>query len=140
MTVQAIVKQMLLTIPPGVSLDHATGVAEAYLASLRHKDPVARGRLFAETAVFEDPVGGKALRGKAELEAFWRSFDGSPMQLDPTLDRIVLCGNEALMIFRLRMSLPGMGTAEMQIYETLVFDADGKIAQGRAYWDERCVS
>jgi len=139
MNVQDIVKQMLSAIPPGVAFDHATEVAEAYLASLKHKDPVARGRLFAETAIFEDPVGTKPLRGKSELEAFWRSFDGSPMALDPMLERVVLCGKEALIIFRLRMSLPGMGEAELLIHETLVFDDDGKIAQVRAYWDERCV-
>jgi steroid Delta-isomerase len=139
MTVQDIVKQMLSAIPPGVTFDHATGVAEAYLASLKHKDPVARGRLFAETAVFEDPVGTRPLHGKSELEAFWRSFDGSPMALDPVLDRVVLCGKEALIIFRLGMSLPGMGSTELLIHETLVFDDGGKIAQVRAYWDERCV-
>lgn len=139
MSMQDIVKQMLSAVPPGITFDHATGVAEAYLASLRHKDPIARGALFAENVTFEDPVGSRVLRGKAELQKFWQSFDTAPIEMDPRLDRVIVSGNEALMIFHMKTSLPGMGAVEIEIFETLRFDADGKIAEGRAFWDERCV-
>ena len=138
--IQAMMKQMLGTIQSDVSAEQVTAAVNGYLDSWRNGDAQARVALFADNAVIEDPVGAAAVEGKAALLEFWQRAAVVPTVFEPTLERLVVCGNEALVAFSLRVSVTGMPGCTIQILENFKLDKQGKIRSLRAFWDENSVS
>jgi len=112
----------------------------AYLDSWRTNDAQARGALFAEDAVFEDPVGTAPIVGKEALFEFWKRTASVPIRFRPTRERLVICVNEAMVQFTLRIEVEGTPPCTVRILENFRLDDEGKIVQLRAFWDEASVA
>ena len=137
-------KDTLLTMAVGVPCplgrDRIEAVARAYLGSYARGDMDGRAMLFADDVVAEEPVGGPPMNGKPALIQFWRSTAEAGWRIENRLERIVVCGNEALLVFTATMTVEGQGTARMQVFENLAFDGEGRIVRLRAFNDATCVS
>ncbi len=114
-------------------------VIERYLAACERGDAGARGALFAEAAIFEDPVGQLRLEGAEAIRAF---FENAPagMRLVPRLINIVECGREA--IFHYTMTISGWqpDPVEIEVYELIALDAQDKILSLRAFWNAGSIT
>lgn len=137
--IQAMMKQLLGTIQSDVSAEQVKAAVNGYLDSWRTGDAQARIALFTDNAVFEDPVGAPPLEGKAALLEFWQRA-ASQTTFEPTLERLVVCGNEAMVAFSLRITVTGLPSCTLQILENFQLDKHGKIRRLRAFWDESSVS
>ena len=95
--------------------------------------------LFAPDATLEDPVGAPVLAGAEAIAAFWDRIHQGDMDMRCELDRIVVCGDEALMIFCVVTAGAGV-EMRVQIADLFTFNEQGKIATMRAFWDDQCMS
>jgi len=132
--------KMAGSVPSRVGRDRIEAAARAYLDSYAKGDIDGRAALFADDVIVEEPVGGMPMTGKAAVLGFWRATAEAGWRTENRLERIVVCGDEALMVFTARMSTPGEGSASMQVFENLAFDGNGKIVRLRAFNDASCVS
>jgi len=114
-------------------------IIERYLAACARGDARARGALFAQDAVFEDPVGQLRLEGAEAILAF---FENAPpgMRLVPLLINIVECGREA--IFHYTMTISGWqpDPVRIEVYELISLDAQDKIISLRAFWNTGSIT
>jgi steroid delta-isomerase len=138
--IQAMMKQLLGSIQAGVSAAQVEAAVHGYLGSWRTNDAQARGELFADDAVFEDPVGTAPIVGKAALFEFWKRTESVPIRFHPVLDRLVVCGNEAMVQFTLHIALEGNPPCAIRIMENFKLDNAGKIVHLRAFWDEASIA
>jgi ketosteroid isomerase-like protein len=132
--------QMAAGIPSGIGRARIEAAVRAYLDSYAAKDIEGRAALFADDVVVEEPVGGPPMRGKAALVAFWNATVDAGWTTRNDLERIVVCGDEALIVFTAHLAVEGQGGAEMQVFENLAFDPQGRIVRLRAFNDASCVS
>ncbi len=110
-------------------------VVKGYINSWCTKDPAARKALFRTDAIMEDPVNAMRFDGLDNIEAFWASAEDTLLKLKPTLQKCIVCGQEALAIFSMEMKMPdGTGTI-LEVHEVFVLDDDAKIIHLRAFWD-----
>lgn len=121
-------------------LDPIAKFANAYLDTYKSGDIAARLALFADEAIFEDPVGKLTLKGKAELEGFFRQVDYSTSKFVPELIEVVACGEEGLFRFTQLISVEGQPTMLFRVVETVALNPDGKARHLRAFWNESSVS
>lgn len=113
---------------------------EAYCDGWRTGDKEAWLDLFAEDAVLIDPVGTPPHEGKAAVSAFWDQVRRMGMTMKPEIQRIAVCGTEALLLFRMNsLGASGAGMA-VDVADIFSFDDAGKITSLKAYWDKRCMS
>ena len=124
---------------PTLSRDHMEQAARAYLVSYLNADIASRAKLFAEDAVFEDPVGAKPLRGIAEIVKFWEGATAIKWWAAHDVRRVVISGNEVLLHFVSTMKVPGLEKAAMEVYEVQVFNDAGKISHVKVYFDADCL-
>jgi steroid delta-isomerase len=124
---------------PTLSRDHMEQAARAYLVSYLNADIDGRARLFAEDAVFEDPVGAKPLRGIAEIVKFWEGAKDIRWWAAHDVRRVVVSGNEVMLHFVSTMKVPGLETARMEVFEVQVFNDAGKISHVKVYFDKDCL-
>ena len=117
--------KMAASVPSHGGRARIDAAARAYLDSYAKGDIDGRAALFADNVVVEEPVGGAPMNGKAAVLAFWRATADAGWRTENTLERIVVCGDEALMVFTARMSTPGEGEASMKVFENLAFDGEG---------------
>jgi len=122
-----------------LSRDHMEQAARAYLVSYLNGDLETRAALFAEDAIFEDPVGSKPFRGKAEIMKFWQGAKEIRWWAAHDLRRVTICGNEVMLHFISTMKVPGLEKAAMEVFELQVFNDAGKITQVRVFFDEDSV-
>jgi steroid delta-isomerase len=122
-----------------LSRDHMEQSARAYLVSYLNADIASRAALFAEDAVFEDPVGAKPLRGIAEIVKFWEGAKEIQWWAAHDVRRVVVSGNEVLLHFVSTMKVPGLETAKMEVFEVQAFDDAGKISHVKVYFDADCL-
>ena len=107
----------------------------AYLTHWKTGEKAPWMALFAEDAVLIDPVGTPAHAGTEAISAFWDRVHQLPMTFHPEQDRVVVCENEALMLFRM-VSRPETGPGmSMEIADTFQFNDEGLITELKAYWD-----
>lgn len=126
-------------IPATVERAHIEQAVSAYLASYAANDISGRADLFADNAIAEEPVGSTPIHGKAALAEFWGQTQAAGWSVENELKRIVVNGNEACVVFESVMSVPDQGTVTLEVYETLVFNNQGKIERLRAYNDKSCL-
>jgi steroid delta-isomerase len=124
-----------------VTLDRDSMIAtvQRYIDSWRDGDLEARGRLFAERAFVEDPVGSPPLEGLRELTESWTSAARHAATYEPTLRRIVICGHEALVEYAVRISPTHGPVNTIEAYALFDFDNQSRIRRLRMFWDDSCV-
>ena len=112
----------------------------AYLEYWKTGDKESWMKLFAEDAILTDPVGTPSHVGSAAISSFWDRVHQLPMTFHPELGRMVLCENEALLLFRM-VTRPESGPGfAMDIADTFRFNDDGFITELKAYWDSNSSS
>lgn len=115
--------------------EHMERSARAYLATYLNGDLATRAALFADDAVFEDPVGSRPLRGMAEIMPFWKQAHDAGWWCGHDLRSVVVSGQEVMLHFISNMSLPGLEPATMEVFESQAFNDAGKIVHLKAYFD-----
>jgi steroid delta-isomerase len=106
----------------------------------RSMDDVARRlALFVEDAVFEDPVGGVPMRGKAELTEFFKGAMSVGIVIHMQSEQIIVCNNEAISFTQASWGPEGVPPARYRIVHNFIFDNTGKIRQLRIFFDEGCA-
>lgn len=137
---QTFFRETYAAIPATVDRDRIVGAIEAYLASYEAGDVAGRALLFAPDVVAEEPVGTPPMHGLDRLKAFWQGSLDAGWRCTNTPKRIVVNGNEACVLFQSELTVEGQGAVSLEVYETLVFDNEGRILSLRAYNDEGCLS
>jgi steroid Delta-isomerase len=122
-----------------VSRDHMEQAARTYLVSYLDADIAKRATLFAEDASFEDPVGSTPIRGLPAIIKFWEGAKDIRWWAAHDVQRVVVTGNEVMLHFISTMKVPGLETSRMEVYEIQAFNAAGKIASVKAYFDVACL-
>ena len=122
-----------------LSREHMEQAARKYLVSYLTADIDGRAALFAEDAIFEDPVGAPPIRGLPAIVKFWEGAKDIRWWAAHDVRRVVVCGNEVMLHFVSTMRVPGLKQSSMEVFEQQVFDEAGKIAHVRVYFDENCL-
>jgi steroid delta-isomerase len=102
---------------------------ERYVATLGDDRAASIAELFAEDAVFEDPVGGDVRRGREAIRAFYESALGN-QSVSSELITLRVSGGEAAFHFRLEVG----GRIRIDIIDVMRFDDAGAITSMKAYW------
>ena len=74
------------------------------------------------------------------ITVFWDRVHTLPMQYEPQVERIVVCEDEAMLLFRMVSRTESGGGMGVNIVDTFVVNGDGKITELKAYWDSSCMS
>ncbi len=98
--------------------------------------------LFAEDAVWVDPVGGPTFNGRGEIGAFWDFAHAGPArELTAIPQQVIACANEGILRFVMQIRIPSENQGlDLLVTDHFVLDDEGRIATARAFWDESCVS
>ncbi len=115
-------------------------VVEAYIKAWATNDRAALLSTFAEDALWFDPVGTPPWEGHAGIGKFWDQARGGGAQLEPRVHRIVVCGNEAILLFKMNVRNPGGGGMGLELCDHMTINEHGKIQVAKAFWDEACVA
>jgi steroid delta-isomerase len=122
-----------------LSREHMEQAARKYLVSYLTADIEGRAALFADDAIFEDPVGAEPIRGLPAIVKFWEGARAIRWWAAHDVRRVVVSGNEVMLHFVSTMRVPGLKQAAMEVFEQQVFNDAGKIAHVRVYFDSDCL-
>ena len=111
---------------------------DAYVEAWRTDDREAFLGLWADDAHWEDPVGSAPMRGRDAIAEFWDKTHAAPMTLRPEPERVIVCGDEAMLIFRMCVRGADGGGMDLYVAEHFEFDDGGRIVRARAFWDDAC--
>lgn len=114
--------------------DEIRATLEAYVEAYSTEDKQAFLDLFAPDAVWHDPVGADPHVGHEGIAEFWDATHSMADEIRLEVQRIVVCGEEALMVFSV-VATAGGGGMGFDAAETFEFDGDGKLKLVKAYWD-----
>ncbi|MGV0836104.1 nuclear transport factor 2 family protein [Mycolicibacterium thermoresistibile] len=104
----------------------------------RYLELVAEGRadeiteLYADDATVEDPVGADVHIGRQSIRKFYGNIENIRARIELVTLRV--CANEAAFLFRMEMDF-GEKKMVIEPIDVMVFNADGKIASMKAYWN-----
>ncbi|MCB1614844.1 MAG: nuclear transport factor 2 family protein [Pseudomonadales bacterium] len=108
-----------------------------YLESYRQEDKQAWLSLFSDNVVFEDPVGKPEIVGIQAMSDFWDKGHNGMLTLEPTpAKRMIVCGNEAILVFTMKVRMQDGSGFNIHPVDHFVFDESGKVSRLRAFWDE----
>jgi steroid Delta-isomerase len=115
-------------------------VVDAYVDSYKRNDKAACLELFAEDAVWHDPVGQPPHVGHEGVGAFWDQVRTLAESIELIPSDVIVCANQAAMVFEIHSTIAGGAgnpstTMIMDAVEIFELDDGGKIAELRAYWD-----
>jgi steroid delta-isomerase len=98
--------------------------------------------IFADNAVWEDPVGSPPFKGLAGVEKFWDfSHAGQARELTPAVHEIVTCANQGILRFTMQVRLPKENKGlDLSIIDYFEVNDAGKIIVAKAFWDETKVA
>jgi steroid Delta-isomerase len=98
--------------------------------------------IFAEDATWYDPVGTPAFVGHKGVAAFWDfAHQDSARELTPEVNRIVVCANEALLDFTMKVRVPHLNQGlDLRVVDRFVVNDEGRIQSANAYWDQASAS
>lgn len=99
-----------------------------------------RTALFAEGAVFEDPVGATPLVGPAALRQFFEGAVAAGWVIHMVPQRIIVCGGEAVSLTKASWGVAGETPAQVEIVHTFAFDDAGKMTSLRVFFDQGTIS
>ena len=112
---------------------------EAYAKAWATGDKELLLSIFAEDAIWHDPVGTPPFKGLKGVEKFWDfSHQDSSRQLTPVVHEIIACGNEGILRFTMQVHL-NQGL-DMSIIDYFQVNDDGKITTAKAFWDRTKVT
>ena len=112
---------------------------ERYLETWRSGDIGAGRRLFAPTAVIEDPVGAEPLAGLEEIVRSWNSIASEGSSFEPELRGVIVSGREALVMFMLQARPVHGRPVVTENFAVFEFDAAMEIRRLRFYRDDTCL-
>lgn len=112
---------------------------DAYVEAWQTGDRNALLAVFAEDAKWFDPVGTPPWVGRAKIGEFWDQAHAGGNQLTLKVERIVVCDNEAMLLFRMIVRGPDGGGMGLDVCDVMEVGDDGKIHVAKAYWDKACV-
>lgn len=117
-------------------------VIENYVRAWASGDKALLLSLFAEDAVWSDPVGTPPFVGHAGIAAFWDfAHADTSRQLSPKVNRIIACANEGLLDFVMQVRIPAQNQGlDLHLVDRFVINEQGRIQTAQAYWDESCAS
>ena len=116
------------------SPEQVKAAIDAYVAAYQENDRDAFLDAFATDGVIVDPVGTPAHAGREARGAFWDTVHQLTERMTFDVKDVVVCGNEAAMVFRIHASTGDAGIV-LDAVDIFEVDDDGKIASMRAYWD-----
>ncbi len=117
-------------------------VVQQYVEAWAKGDKQLLLSIFAEDAVWCDPVGTPAFVGHQGVAAFWDfAHQDSARQLTPRVNRIVACANEGILDFTMQVRVPHLNQGlDLRVVDRFVLNEAGRIQTANAYWDETCAS
>ena len=117
-------------------------VIQQYVEAWAKGDKQLLLSIFAEDAVWCDPVGTPAFVGHQGVAAFWDfAHQDSARQLTPRVNRIVACANEGILDFTMQVRVPHLNQGlDLRVVDRFVLNEAGRIQTANAYWDETCAS
>ena len=117
-------------------------VIQQYVEAWAKGDKQLLLSIFAEDAVWCDPVGTPAFVGHKGVAAFWDfAHQDSARQLTPKVNRIVACANEGILDFTMQVRVPHLNQGlDLRVVDRFVLNDAGRIQTANAYWDETCAS
>lgn len=117
-------------------------VIEKYVQAWATNDKALLLSIFAEDAVWTDPVGTPPFQGHAGVSAFWDfAHQDASRQLSPRVNHIVACANEGILDFTMQVRLPQSNQGlDLHVVDRFVLNEQGRIQSASAYWDEGCAS
>ena len=118
----------------------ARATVESYVEGWRSSNREAWLSLFADDAVLVDPAGSPPIEGKEAIAGFWDKTHSLGMKLNPQVSRIVVCGAEAMLVFRMTATAPDGSVMSLDVCDLFSFDEQGRIRQLRAFWDKGCMT
>jgi steroid delta-isomerase len=98
--------------------------------------------IFAEDARWCDPVGTPAFVGHEGIATFWDfAHQDSAREMTPEINRIVVCANEAILDFTMKVRIPHLNQGlDLRVVDRFVVNDQGRIQSANAYWDQSCAS
>jgi steroid delta-isomerase len=117
----------------------ARETAQAYLDAYANGDREGLLSLFADDASFTDPVGSPPMKGKQAIAAFWDKARQGGSTFTPELRRVIVCGNEAMLLFTMKVRGAEGGGLDLEVADHFVLAEDGRILEARAFWDSGCM-
>ncbi len=132
--------QMLAGIRGANEPEAVRAAIAAYFESWRTGDIDARATLFADDASFADPVGSPKFEGIQAIRGFWANAARAPIDTRPEIERVIVCGDEALVVFTMFLEMNGKTVGSLQVHERFVFGPDGKISELHPFWDSDSVN
>ena len=116
------------------SPEQVRAVVDDYLASFPKQDRAAFLACFADDATQVDPVPSPPNVGKEAIGKFWDNVGTMADKLEPQLDRVHVCGNQAAVVFTMN-ARSGEGGNAIDIVDIFEVNDEGKISSLHAYWD-----
>ena len=107
---------------------------DAYVDASNRNDKSAVIAMFAPDCEWFDPVGQPPHAGREGVAEFWDQTREMAESIEMVPRGIVVCGNEAAMVFAIRATVAGT-VMEMDAVETFAVDDDGLFTNVKAYWD-----
>jgi steroid delta-isomerase len=95
--------------------------------------------VFAPDAVWIDPVGTPPYKGEGAIGGFWDQAHAGGARLEPRVERIVVCGNEGVLLFRMVVRTGDGGGMALDVCDHMVVNDEGRITTARAFWDASCM-
>jgi len=125
-----------------VTADQVRDVVLKYVEAWTKGDRQLLLSIFAEDASWCDPVGTPAFTGHRGIAAFWDfAHQDSARQMTPEVNRIVVCANEALLDFTMKVRVPHLNQGlDLRVVDRFVVDDSGRIQTANAYWDQSSAS
>jgi len=117
-------------------------VIQKYVKAWTEGDKALLLSIFAEDAVWTDPVGTPPFVGHAGIGKFWDFARQDPQrQIAPKVHQIIACANEGILRFTMQVRLPQSNQGlDLLVVDRFVLNDEGKIQLAQAYWDETCAS
>ena len=125
-----------------ITPDDVRTTVQKYIEAWTSGDKQLLLSIFAEDAVWCDPVGTPAFVGHQGIAAFWDfAHQDSARELTPEVNRIVVCANEAILDFTMKVRIRHLNQGlDLRVVDRFVLNDQGKIQSASAYWDESSAS
>ena len=125
-----------------VTQDQVRDVVLKYIEAWKTGDRELLLSIFAEDAVWCDPVGTPPFVGHKGVAAFWDfAHQDSRREMTPEVNRIVVCANEALLDFTMKVRVQHLNQGlDLRVVDRFVVNDQGRIQSANAYWDQSSAS
>ena len=97
--------------------------------------------LFAENAVWWDPVGTPPFHGRDGVAKFWDfAHQDKARTMTAKVEEIRVCADQAILRFTMQVRIPSLNQGlDLSVIDVFELDEKGKIKSAKAFWDESCI-